>query len=455
MRQIARRAVCLLAFLVCMPTVAKAADTAQTSPTLPRYKLEVGKKYSYTDEAHFKYDNSGYDNEGTWDATVVAKNTDGTFRVLLRYLDVRTQKPTEGSERKSESTYYGCADVDDLGRFTELWNSFGVRVEPTKVFLRLPATAEEVASGWQSPKGIFDGKLNYRALEAADAAHPVYEVVEERPESAIYGFEFKDTATFDADGGIFQQRDYTWKQTYGFNGEGTGSLKLTDVQQIEPETCRALTADAERYFRAKRQFDEAIDKKDATPESLDAAAGSLADIKNTLTTPEFQQLLDKQVEEFGGERKYLEEELNSRQALIGQAAEAFTTTDLDNNPQALADYRGKVVLLDFWYRGCGWCIRAMPQIEQVSEHYRGQPVAVLGMNTDGNVDDAKFVVDKLGLAYPNLKAEGLPEKFKVSGFPTMILIDQQGTIRDVQSGWTPTLRADFIAEIDQLLATPK
>ena len=357
--------------------------------------------------------------------------------------------------RKSESTYYGCADVDDLGRFTELWNSFGVRVEPTKVFLRLPATAEEVASGWQSPKGIFDGTLHYRALEATDAAHPVYEVVEERPESAIYGFEFKDTATFDVDRGIFQQRDYTWKQTYGFNGEGSGSFKLTDVQQVDPETCRAARGRRRTILSGQAQFQRGDRQEGCNTRIARRRSRCVCGCKNMLTTAEFQQLLDKQVEEFGGERKYLEEQLNVRQALIDQPAEAFTTTDLDNNPQALADYRGKVVLLDFWYRGCGWCIRAMPQIEQISEHYRGQPVAVLGMNTDGNVDDAKFVVDKLGLAYPNLKAEGLPEKFKVSGFPTMILIDQQGIIRDVQPGWTPTLRADFIAEIDQLLATPK
>jgi thiol-disulfide isomerase/thioredoxin len=431
------------------------AETSDPIPLLPHYKLVVGKKFSYTDESHFKYENGSFDNEGTWDATVVAKNSDGTCRVLLHYVDVDTQKLSEGSESKHERTYYGCADVDDLGRFTELWSSFGTRVEPTKVFLRLPANADEAAGGWQSPKGIFDGKLHYRALETADAAHPVYEIVEERPENAIYGFEFKDTATFDADRGVFQQRDYTWKQTYGFNGDGTGSFKLTNVGEVDAETCRALAADAERYFQAKRQFDREIDKKDATPESLDAAAAALAEVRNMLTSPEFQQMVDKQIEEFGGERKYLEQALNARQTLIGQPAEVFTTTDLDNNPQALADYRGKVVLLDFWYRGCGWCIRAMPQIEQVAEHYRGQPVAVLGMNTDKNSDDAKFVVDKLGLVYPNLKAEGLPEKFKVSGFPTMILIDQQGIIRDVQAGWSPTLKADFIAAIDELLAIPK
>jgi thiol-disulfide isomerase/thioredoxin len=441
----------LVAILACDASAA----TSDGPPMLPRYKLEVGKKFSYTVESQFKYENGHFDNAGTWDATVLAKNADDTYRVLLRYVDIDIQKPTEGSESKRERTYCGCADVDDLGRFSELWNSFGIRVEPTQIFLRLPATADELASGWESPKGIFDGKLQYRALEAPDAAHRVYEVIEERPENAIYGFEFKDTATFDDDRGVFQQRDYTWKQTYGFNGDGTGSLKLTDVSQVDPETCRALAADAERYFKAKRQFDEGIDKKDATVESLDAAAAALADVKNSLATPDFQKLLDKQVGEFQGERKYLERQLSARQELIGQPAEAFTTTDLDDNSQTLIDYRGKVVLLDFWYRGCGWCIRAMPQIEQVAEHYRDQPVAVLGMNTDKNIDDAKFVVETLGLAYPNLKAEGLPEKFKVSGFPTMILIDQQGIIRDVQDGWTPTLKADFIAEIDQLLATPK
>src|SRR5204863_5713937 len=105
-------------------------------------------------------------------------------------------------------------------------------------------------------------------------------------------------------------------------------------------------------------------------------------------------------------------------------------------------YRGKVVVLDFWYRGCGWCVRAMPQTKQIAAHFKDQPVAVFGMNTDRNEEDAKFVVEKMGLNYTNLKAEGLPEKYKVQGFPTLISIDQQGGVGDIHVGYSRPLREE-------------
>ncbi|HTQ39408.1 MAG TPA: TlpA disulfide reductase family protein, partial [Pirellulales bacterium] len=191
---------------------------------------------------------------------------------------------------------------------------------------------------------------------------------------------------------------------------------------------------------------------DATLDQFDQAVTALKEARLAAETPEFQQQLDQQLWKNLAYHDAIEERCKQREALLGQAAEDFKTTDLDDKPQALADYRGKVVLLDFWYRGCGWCIRSMPALKKVAEHYAGQPVAVLGMNTDHDLDDAKFVVDKLGLNYTNLKAEGLPEKFKVHGFPTLIMIDQAGKIRGVHVGWSPTLEHDLVKKIDGLLA---
>jgi thiol-disulfide isomerase/thioredoxin len=56
-----------------------------------------------------------------------------------------------------------------------------------------------------------------------------------------------------------------------------------------------------------------------------------------------------------------------------------------------------MVVLDFWYRGCGWCIRAMPQLNAVADQFAGRPVAVLGMAIDQNEANAKFVCDEMTL----------------------------------------------------------
>ena len=108
-------------------------------------------------------------------------------------------------------------------------------------------------------------------------------------------------------------------------------------------------------------------------------------------------------------------------------------------------------MLDFWYRGCGWCIKAMPQLNALAEAFAGRPVAVLGMNTDRNEADAKLVVDAMGLKYATLRAEGIPEKYGVQGFPTLILIDSEGVVRDVHVGYSPTLKVELTKEIEGLL----
>ena len=60
-------------------------------------------------------------------------------------------------------------------------------------------------------------------------------------------------------------------------------------------------------------------------------------------------------------------------------------------------------------------MRAMPQIKEVADQFRGQPVAILGMCTDRKDEDARFVVDKLQLNYPTLHGIGIPEKYGVQG----------------------------------------
>ena len=59
--------------------------------------------------------------------------------------------------------------------------------------------------------------------------------------------------------------------------------------------------------------------------------------------------------------------------------------------------------------------------------------------------------DETLLQNTNLKAEGLPEKYKVQGFPTLIIIDQQGIIRDIHTGFTPQLREDVVETVERLL----
>jgi thioredoxin-related protein len=74
------------------------------------------------------------------------------------------------------------------------------------------------------------------------------------------------------------------------------------------------------------------------------------------------------------------------------------------------------------------------------------------MNNDGALDDAKFVVQKMQLEYPVLRSDELPGKYGVTGFPTLIIIDQRGKVADVDVGYSPQLFEEVTTDVDRLLA---
>jgi thiol-disulfide isomerase/thioredoxin len=148
---------------------------------------------------------------------------------------------------------------------------------------------------------------------------------------------------------------------------------------------------------------------------------------------------------------YSAEEAKRLAGVLNKPAADWSAKDLSDQPISAQSLRGKVVVMDFWYRGCGWCMYAMPQVKQLASDFKDKPVAILGMNTDRDLADAKFVVKELGLDYPQVQATGLPEKFGVQGFPTLVIIDQKGTVRDVHVGYSPNLRETVSKKIESLL----
>jgi thiol-disulfide isomerase/thioredoxin len=141
-----------------------------------------------------------------------------------------------------------------------------------------------------------------------------------------------------------------------------------------------------------------------------------------------------------------------RAAVLNKPAPKWDLVDLNGAPHSLSDYLGKVVVLDFWFRGCGWCIKAMPQVKQLAADFANRSVAILGMNTDTDPADAKFVVQELGLNYPVLRAPAEPADYHVRVFPTLIIVDRHGVIRERKVGYDPKLHDDVSAIIERLLA---
>ena len=240
------------------------------------------------------------------------------------------------------------------------------------------------------------------------------------------------TIHLDTKRGAIRRIEQEYAQDYGFKGKGSGSMELTGVETRDAAWLASFAPAADRYFAASKAYEQATEEASKDAAKADAlladAKTALKSARDAIDHPIFREQLDRQIAQHESMASYYADSAKRRADVLDKPAADWKLQGLDGKTHALAEYRGKVVVLDFWYRGCGWCIKAMPQLNALAEQFAGRPVAVLGMNTDRNEADAKLVVDVMGLKYATLRAEGIPEKYGVQGFPTLILIDPEGKV---------------------------
>ncbi|MGA2585350.1 MAG: TlpA disulfide reductase family protein [Tepidisphaeraceae bacterium] len=146
-------------------------------------------------------------------------------------------------------------------------------------------------------------------------------------------------------------------------------------------------------------------------------------------------------------------DLPTQHDILNQPAPDWTANDLQGTPHSLKDFRGKVVLLDFGSRGCSWCMREIPQLIRLSQDFKDQPVAIIGMDLDTDSADAKFIVNAFRSSYLTLMASDAAKGYPVEGTPTVVIIDQNGIMRRRCIGYTTSGYYDMKAAIQSLLPT--
>lgn len=124
---------------------------------------------------------------------------------------------------------------------------------------------------------------------------------------------------------------------------------------------------------------------------------------------------------------------------------------LDGKTTALAEHKGKVVLVDFWATWCAPCKAEVPELVALQEELGPKGFVVLGVSMDEDKDAVKPFTDKKGVNYPVILhgTEMAPPGWTVPGLPTAYLIGRDGSVlkRYFGSKDAGELRADVDAAL--------
>jgi len=165
---------------------------------------------------------------------------------------------------------------------------------------------------------------------------------------------------------------------------------------------------------------------------------------------EFTELIDEMTE------KLREQFRESAREEIAQSPEIefdFELPDMENNPVKLADFAGKVLIVDFWGTWCPPCRMEIPHFIELKEKFKDD-LEIVGISYE-NGDEAEKVklvsdfVAENGVNYPCVMGdEATQQAVQITGFPTTLFIDRDGKVRLKIVGYHPYLKLEsYVAEL--------
>jgi thiol-disulfide isomerase/thioredoxin len=485
----------VLSFVVLSVGTLRAADppdeTAAISPSpagVPRYKFTVGEELLYRENEHLMPQPRGDFNkprlfrDGDWRVWVVNENPDGSWRLVIRD-DLRLLRTDSDTpvERFTNRVFAYC-DVFPDGHVLPNetlggWGTFPHLIDPCALFIPLPVDRAALNKGWsrampgcalpERGERIFNCTIDTAARSDGPI---VINCTEHDPMHATYDQKESRRCVFDVASG--RLLEYTRESDERGARKGQPRLhrhsvfKLKSVEHKPLAWVKQLKKESEQLFLLKREYDQLALECQRTRTLkecrtfTDRARERVVSAQKSATLEPVRDQYVNFLKTVDRDAKFALYDARVRETLYARGPATWELTGFDGCKHRLSDYRGKVVVLDFWFANCGWCLKSYPQVNEIARKYKERGVVVLGMNTDSaeEIELAQKVIRDMALNYTNLKARpALPAYQNESagaafGFPTLFILDQAGKIADIHEGYKMDLGQRAGATIDRLLA---
>ena len=140
--------------------------------------------------------------------------------------------------------------------------------------------------------------------------------------------------------------------------------------------------------------------------------------------------------------------------LAGRSAPDFALKSASGENLRLSEYRGNVVMINFWATWCGPCRQEMPLLDDLYNRYQRVGFSLLGVNIDDDSRRAMHMVEELGVSFPVLfdADKEVSKLYQVEAMPVTMLLDREGTVRHVHHGYKPGYEEQYLTEIRSILS---
>jgi peroxiredoxin len=435
--------------------------TASALAGEPRFALEPGLELRYAVKSGIWYDGKDGkpDISREPDGSPKYQNSDLTVHVLGRQKDGSSRVLMYATSDASHPIIT-WADLFPDGRMTLIPSAMPILEFDSfrTIFPLLPKDEHEHNAGWREIEPRTGLRLSFSAVEPsikAECESPL-----DRVSMGHWSIRYRlHPETYLP---VEILRDGRWDR---YNETHSVIVTAKETIRHDGEWVAQFTTDAATYFDATAKHKHALQndvmlravaerkRSGAAGEMLDAGKASLIAARNTLTEPLFREDLDRLIKQCDEYRKSRVETAQRWAKIAGLPSPMWSVADLSGKEHSLKEYRGRVVVLDFWFRQCSFCIRAMPQVEQAAATFQREnaPVSFFGVSIDKEEEDAKFVAETMKLSYPVLRSEKLAEQLGVKGCPTMLVIGTDGTVQGIFVGYSLSLQEDLIECVRGLL----